>query len=328
MEAMRAGRRWRAAGAAFALVVVAACGSHSDPSDDPLALPPGVVLSSIAPPTSSASAPVTTASTAPADANALDDVRLQPGDRRVEFRRDPQVGDEVLRFIVETLRWVHTDLGDSGPLIVHVHSDEDSSAAAHVADLGISDAEARRRLTAGELAFTSPGGHIWIYLPNFQNRSELNRRVAVFHEYVHTLQYWQAEVTFQSGAPQARFFMPRWIVEGCAEYLAVKDTARRRLLDERKARESVVARAKASAEPLEAIETGGKAAVLGGEGEAYTLGWLGCERLAQSNGEDAVLHRFWLSFARLREWKAAFADAFGVTPADFYADFEAFRATL
>lgn len=328
MRPMRVRRRWRAVAAVLALVTAAACGGHGNPSDDPLALPPGAT-STLAPArTSPAPAPATTAPAAVSDANTLDDVRLQPGDRPVQFRRDPQVTDDVLRFIVETLRWVHTDLGDSGPLIVHVYSDEDASVTAHVADLGIPEAEARRRLTAGETAFTSPGGHIWIYLPNFQSRSEVNRRLAVFHEYVHTLQYWQSEVTFQSGAPQARFFMPRWIVEGCAEYLAVKDTARRRLIDERKVREVVVTRAKMSAEPLDAIETGGKASVLGGEGEAYTLGWLGCERLAQSSGEDAVAHRFWLAFARLREWKAAFADAFGRTPADFYADFEAFRATL
>jgi hypothetical protein len=152
--------------------------------------------------------------------------------------------------------------------------------------------------------------------------------VALFHEYAHTLQQWQADIRFQSVAPDERSFVPRWIVEGCAEYLAVKATGRRRLIDEAKARAAIVAQAKTSTERLEALETGGEASFRGGTGEAYTVGWLGCERLALVKGEDGVSHGFWLSFAKLRDWQKAFADVFGETPAAFYADFATFRATL
>jgi len=117
-------------------------------------------------------------------------------------------------------------------------------------------------------------------------------------------------------------------VEGCAEYLAVKDTGRRRLIDDVRQRESIVGRARTSTEPLEGLETGGEASFRGGTGEAYTVGWLGCERLAALKGEDAVAHGFWLSFAKQREWHAAFAEAFGLTPAAFYADFATYRTTL
>jgi len=44
-------------------------------------------------------------------------------------------------------------------------------------------------------------------------------------------------------------------------------------------------------------------------GEAYTAGWLGCEWLA----------RFWLAMATLRDWKKAFAEAFGVALEAFYS---------
>ena len=41
-----------------------------------------------------------------------------------------------------------------------------------------------------------------------------------------------------------------------------------------------------------------------------------------------MTHGFWLSMAKLRDWQKAFADAFGMAPAEFYRDFEAYRATL
>ena len=151
----------------------------------------------------------------------------------------------------------------------------------------------------------------------------------MFHEYFHTLQDWQAEVRFQSESPQERSFVPRWLVEGCAEYVAIKAGARRGFVDEMLEREYVLGEAALIDEPLAAFETRGKADFIGGVGgEAYTVGWLGCERLATTRNEDAVSHRFWLSMAKLRDWQKAFAEAFDATPAEFYRDFEAYRATL
>jgi hypothetical protein len=235
---------------------------------------------------------------------------------------------DVQRFVIETLGWIHADAGDSGPLTIHAYSDEESYVAAQLSELRLPAEEGRRRVAAGESAYTAPGGNIWLYLPNFQKRSELNQRMGLIHEYEHTLQFWQAQLRFQSSAPAAAYFVPRWMVEGCADYLAVGFGGRRRLLDEGRARDSVVTRARATDEPLDSTETGGKSSVLGGEGEAYTLGWLACERLAQRSGDDAVAHGFWLSLAKLRDWRASFAEVFGETAADFYAEFAEFRATL
>lgn len=288
-------RRWQAVLAAFLLLALVACGGGGG-----------------------------------GGAVQLDDdvARLQPGDRPVRFRLDTAVSDDMQTFIVETLGWVHADLGDSGPLTIHVYSDEERFVTAYTGEFGISAADARRQMAAGETAFASPGGHIWIYLTNFEERPVLSRRIALFHEYTHTLQHWQAEVAFQSKVSAERSFIPRWLVEGCAEYLAVKAAGRRRLVDEAKGRAAIVERARASDESLEAAETGGEASFLGGTGDAYVLGWLGCERLATAKGEDAVAHGFWLAYAKRRDWNAAFADTFGMTPAAFYTDFAAFRATL
>lgn len=292
---MRRTRTWRAIAGACALTLLAGCsgGGGGKPPDE-----------------------------------AEDVARIQPGDRPVRFRLDTAVGDDIQRFILETLGWVHADLGDSGPLTIHVYSDEEHFVTAYTGEYGISAADARRQMAAGQTAFASPGGHIWIYLTNFQKRNEASRRVALFHEYTHTLQQWQADIRFQSVAPEERSFVPRWLVEGCAEYLAVKATGRRRLVDEERGRASILAQAKTSTASLESLETGGEASFRGGTGDAYTVGWLGCERLTLLRGEDGVAHGFWLSYAKLREWHAAFTEAFGETPATFYEDFGTFRATL
>ena len=258
-----------------------------------------------------------------------DDVaRLQPGDRPVRFRLDTSVTPAEQRFIVETLEWAHADLGDSGPLTIHVYSDMNHFVAAYTNDFGISADEARTQLLGGQTIFESFGGHIWIYLPNYEDAPEQERRLGLFHEYVHTVQDWEAEVNFQSKQPAERSFVPRWMVEGCAEYLAVQAGAKRSFAEPDDERAYVVAAAKATAAPLRTFETGGQAEFLGGSGDAYTVGWLGCERLSQVRGADAVLHGFWLAMARDRDWARAFTDSFGMAPADFYAAFERYRATL
>ena len=263
---------------------------------------------------------------------APDDIRLQPGDRPVRFRLDTAVADETKAFLVESLAWAHTDLGDSGPLTIHVYSNADPFVEAYVSDLGISRQVARQELDNGEFAFESPGGHIWIFLPNFDIDPPDERRLTLFHEYFHTVQNWLGVLRLQSEQPLDQSFVPRWLMEGCAEYLAVHAGAARKLVDEAKRRSFVVEDANDVAGRLSDLETGGGAdfanAVNGGPGEAYSLGYLGCERLSQTRGPDSVLRAFWADRATSRDWVKAFTEAFGMSPAAFYADFEAYRATL
>lgn len=257
-----------------------------------------------------------------------DVARLQPGDRPVRFRLDTEVPEEVRRSLVDTLTLAHTDLGDSGPITMHVYSDQEHFVTAYTADYGISPAEARAELAGGQTAFVSPGGHMWIYLPNYLDVPEGVRRAALFHEYVHTVQDWEAEIRFQSEAPAERSFIPRWLVEGCAEHISIQAGARRGFVDKEEERHWVVDEVRHSQTALENLESGGEASFLGGSGEAYTVGWLGCERLAAGRGLDAVLHHFWLAMAKFRDWRQAFEQAFGMAPDAFYRDFRAFRASL
>ncbi len=257
-----------------------------------------------------------------------DVARLQPGDRPVRFRLDTSVTPELTGFVVETLQWAHEDLGDSGPLTVHVYSDEERFVRAYTDEYAISADEARTELDAGMHAFASPGGHIWLYLPNFEQAPLGFQRLTLFHEYQHTQQQWQAVVNFQSERVGERSFVPRWLVEGCAEHLAVQASSKRGFLDAAQERATVVSLAQQSAEPLREFETRGQAEFIGGKEEAYTVGSLACERLSATFGEDSVLSRFWVSMEQTRDWNAAFVAAFGVSPDAFYADFERYRATL
>ena len=80
---------------------------------------------------------------------AVEDIRLQPGDRPLRFQLDDALPDEAKAFIVETLQWAHADLGDSGPLTVHVYSDEERFVTAYTAEFAISIEEARLELAGG-----------------------------------------------------------------------------------------------------------------------------------------------------------------------------------
>jgi hypothetical protein len=254
--------------------------------------------------------------------------RLQPGNRPVRFRLDTAVTPELKAFVVESLAWAHADMGDSGPLTVHVYSDEQHFLSAYTNEFAISLAVARQRLADGQTVFASPGGHVWIYLGNFEQAPTELQRFALFHEYFHTVQSWLAELRFQSVRREERSFVPRWLLEGCAEYMAARTAAARGIIDQDRTRQAVVELAKEVPDPLQTFEIAGEAAFLGGNEASYTVGFLACERLANRYGPDAVTHRFWKSLATLRDWEKAFVETMGVTPAAFYADFDAYRRTL
>ncbi|MGH9226272.1 MAG: hypothetical protein ACRD2W_21345 [Acidimicrobiales bacterium] len=257
-----------------------------------------------------------------------EDIRLQPGDRPVRFRLDTAVTEADKAFIVEALGWAHVDLGDSGPLTVHVYSNEDHMVEAVWSDGGGPRQEVRQELADGEFAFATGGGHIWIYLPNFEQDPVEDRRWTIYHEYFHTVQTWLSELRFQSERTEERSFVPRWLVEGCAEYVAASAASARGIGTEAPYRGLMVTLTKESDESLASLGTEGGAGFIGGSGAAYYVGYLGCERLATTRGRDGVLHRFWISLANHRDWDKAFKEAFGLTPAAFYADFEAWRLTL
>jgi len=62
-----------------------------------------------------------------------------------------------------------------------------------------------------------------------------------------------------------------------------------------------------------------------GDGAAYQLWHRAVRRLADAHGGVGALRGFCAEVGKGRQWRAAFADAFGLSPAAFHAEFERAR---
>jgi hypothetical protein len=278
-----------------------------------------------APATTTTAPPVTTpvraatTTTAPGPWSATP---VAPGiqERRVEaaggaslvIRFDDPMQQEALRTVEEALLVARQDLGDSGPLVVHVYSSAEAFVAGHDAR---SQQKAQQDVDSGATANTNSAG-IWIYGPRFVDRDTSARRLIVVHEYFHTV---QLSLSMERGARP-----PEWLAEGSARYFETRvgadhgytDFDRRRDLDIRQSR---------ALEPLQTYEgRGGRLDA----GEAYTLGFLASDYLVKAKGVDALKRDLWIQMRLTADWQTAFANVFGVSTDQFYADFEAYRATL
>ena len=81
-----------------------------------------------------------------------------------------------------------------------------------------------------------------------------------------------------------------------------------------------------TAAPLSSLQTRADADAADA-GAAYALGFLAAERLVALAGEPA-LFAYYGALPGAASWREAFETAFGLTPAAFYADFEAYRARV
>jgi hypothetical protein len=237
-----------------------------------------------------------------------------PGSPAV-FRFDSSVTPGILDSIEETLRYARADLGDAGPLVVHVYGTTDAFVGAH--DVRAQE-QARKDVEGGGYAFAGDGT-IWIYAPTYARKQTNTRRLTLLHEYFHTV---QASLAGPRGARA-----PLWLVEGSARYFEVRAGADRgyTYFDKEKQSEAVTLK---TLGPLSSYETAGGATSRGGHGEAYTAGFVASDFLVQAKGVDALKRDFWTLLASTPDWHAAFASAFGMSVDDFYASFEANRPRL
>lgn len=81
-------------------------------------------------------------------------------------------------------------------------------------------------------------------------------------------------------------------------------------------------------ESPQSYENRGAAKFRGGQGEAYTLGFLAAEYIEQVSGADVLKRDFWAAMRSSSDWRTAFASTVGVSVDQFYADFQAYRTTL
>jgi hypothetical protein len=221
---------------------------------------------------------------------------------------------DAIASIEETLPFARQDLGDSGALVVHMYATLDAYLAAHP--------EAGRRraqedVDAGLSASATPGA-IWIYGPNYVPRDDKTRRMVVFHEYFHTVQYSLSNRQSTKG--------PLWLQEGTARYFEYRLGGQHGYGNFDLLRRSEIAHSR-TLDPLQTYENRGQATSRGGGGEAYNMGFLAADYLVNTKGLDTVATKVWTEL-RTKDWPAAFASAFGEPLDQFYADFEVYRRSL
>ena len=237
-----------------------------------------------------------------------------PGSPAV-LRFDGGVQPGLLSLIADVVAIARHEAGDSGPLVVHVYSTADIFVGAHEAR---SQEQARRDVDGGSYALAGPGT-IWIYAPGYAAQPIPARRLALLHEYFHTVQ------AFLSKQRSGR--APLWMIEGSAKYVEERIGADRGYSDFNKRREEHILRSKMLG-PLASYETDGGVPSRGGHGEAYTVGFLASDYLVQAKGADSLKRDFWVALASAPDWHQAFSTAFGSSTEDFYAAFESYRSTL
>ncbi len=204
-------------------------------------------------------------------------------------------------------------LGESGAFTIHVNCDVDEYAAS----TGTSVDEARLAIEQGKVAHVR-GRAMWIYGPEFQSKSPSDQRQIVYHEYFHVVQGFLSEG--RSGRSGVK--PPLWLTEGSARYFenAV------RAADLRSARRDQIRRW-ADLPTLDRLEDAGGSKATGGSGDAYTVGFVAGDYLVNTYGRERLQHDFWVALATT-DWRSAFLEVFGLTVDAFYAEFEAYRATL
>lgn len=305
-------------------LLLGACAGGGDYVSPAAAPTPGVVpststststsTSSTAPPTTTTTAPAPT-TTSIALAAGVQERRLPTAGSSTVLRYDAGVAASALTTVEDALAIARDEFGDSGPLLVHIYSDVDTFVGAHDPR---AQQQARDDVEAGSVA-TASGGVIWIYGPHFAEQTVANRPLVVLHEYFHTVQ------SFLSSGRSGR--VPLWLREGSARYFEYRGGANHTLTDFSRRRATEV-RVSRPLDPLENFETAGGPMFRGGGGEAYTLGFLATEYLANAAGIDVVKHDFWAALKPGTDWHTVFANSFGVSVDQFYADFAAYRATL
>ncbi len=203
-------------------------------------------------------------------------------------------------------------LGESGAFTIHVNCDVDEYAAS----TGTSVDEARLAIEQGKVAHVR-GRAMWIYGPEFQSKFPSDQRQIVYHEYFHVVQGFLSEGRSSRGAVP-----PLWLIEGSARYFENGVRA----ADLRSARRDQIRRW-GDLPTLAQLEDAGGSKATGGSGDAYTVGFVASDYLVNTYGRERLQHDFWVALATT-DWRSAFLEVFGLTVDAFYAEFEAYRATL
>ena len=231
----------------------------------------------------------------------------------ITFHASPRAAGEALARIARTASEAREAFGDAGALGVRLYCTVSELATARNTDPG----ETQREVTEGLVAFMQRGD-IWLYGPSFQNRSSVEQRHTVYHEYFHALQRTLSRLR----TTRADVDHPYWLMEGSARYFENAVTPS----ELESFRRNQVRRFE-RLPALDALETSGQARVIGGTGDAYTVGAVAVDYLVTKYGRDRVQTELWVALAQ-GDWRSGFERVFEVSVDTFYAEFATYRQTL
>lgn len=168
------------------------------------------------------------------------------------------------------------------------------------------------------------GDAVYLYLgPMWRVSSASERAATVAHELVHVAQYHLAAGSTGYSIDRVELG-PAWLIEGSAEWAAARvldETGLRRFDDAQAERLFLAALDDVSLADVENASSSDHSP----DARPYVIGFLAVQRLVQERGEAAFFDYF-EALSRSSSWREAFQRAFGDSPEDFYARFDADRA--
>lgn len=285
--------------AAAVSLLPAACGSSSKATAR-------VAPSTIAATTSAASGVVTTL----APTTTLPTTTTTPATVSYSFAPDTSSADQdaIRRGIDAAQAYALKNYGPlKAPIRISVQTGADPTSATGTARASNNDV----------LVFTgSPGWQ--------QNADPIDHAKVLAHEFFHVIQY---QFHFVSNGQIG----PTWLFEGSAEAFARSAIVDQGLTDSATAA-SIVGftgwRSVRQVLPLDQLETRQQWMAAGGKA-TYALAAASIDILLQDHGDTDALKTYFDQFrpGQTPDWRAAFAQAFGITPADFYAHIASLRAS-
>ena len=247
---------------------------------------------------------------------------------------DAEVPDSFFYGIRQGLVWMHnyvTSLGipkfenridiyvyeDVTPILVREKGMSEEEARQHLERYPQPEARVREDGT-GEILFKLPEGF----------RDTLGRDLLTSlgaHELAHVYQYsLEADSGGRGGGSHSDVPAqgPAWLIEGGAEFQAVRAMASGESLIYGQKRNRDAGLARTVTTPLSEMET---FEVFLATFRGYRLAEMAAELLASRGGEKAMI-TYWTLLGQETPWEEAFETAFGMTVSEFYRTFEEHRA--
>ena len=271
--------------------------------------------------------------TAPTQQSRVEGVKYidDPDVPYLKWEVGPEVPEEHFQGLREGIELMHSyaEFIDATqpvkPATVYLYHNLDALAPSYARVRGESVEAARRQLETVHWRGWAGDSFIFV-LSGALSNSNVSRIHMVrlgSHELVHVYQN-QMAATGTPGGDQGLILRrgPVWLIEGSAEFLALRAMAHGGTISYVIGREQVASIASRVERPLDELGTYESVKSVPG---AYELGAMACELLAATAGEDALM-TYWLPPGSDASPEENFRATFGITIDEFYQMFEEHQA--